>query len=107
MTEWRNPMQIHPKDASDVRPDRTKPSHSAPIADSHAVGVISATPAGVDRADAVPIDGHALERESWPGTAGLDARRASQIRRRALNGAYHSLEVVDAVARRLLDAGDL
>ena len=103
-------MQIHPKDAGGMLPDRTQSSHAAPIADGDAVGVISATPASVDRTGPVSIAdaGRALEaRASWPDTTALDARRASQIRRRVLSGAYHSLEVVDAVARRLLDSGDL
>jgi len=102
-------MQIHPKDAGGMLPDPTQSSHAAPIADGDAVGVISATPASVDRTDPVSIAdaGRALvAADSWPGSAALDARRA-QIRRRVLSGAYHSLEVVDAVARRLLDSGDL
>jgi negative regulator of flagellin synthesis FlgM len=110
MTEWRKRMQIHPKDAGGMLPDPTQSSHAAPVADGDAVGVISATPASVERTDPTPIAdaGRALEpRDSWPGSAALDARRASQIRRRVLSGAYHSLEVVDAVARRLLDSGDL
>lgn len=37
----------------------------------------------------------------------LDPRRAVRIRERVMGGAYDSLEVVDAMARRLLDHGDL
>jgi hypothetical protein len=37
----------------------------------------------------------------------LDPRRAVRIRERIMGGAYDSLEVVDAMARRLLDHGDL
>jgi len=39
--------------------------------------------------------------------SGLDRARAAQIRARILSGAYASLAVVDAIARRLLDSGDL
>jgi hypothetical protein len=37
----------------------------------------------------------------------LDSARTARIRSRIMGGAYDSLEVVDAVARRLLDHGDL
>ncbi|MFI5228547.1 MAG: hypothetical protein ACHQWU_05735 [Gemmatimonadales bacterium] len=37
----------------------------------------------------------------------LDSARNARIRSRIMGGAYDSLEVVDAVARRLLDHGDL
>ena len=37
----------------------------------------------------------------------LDAARNARIRSRIMGGAYDSLEVVDAVARRLLGQGDL
>lgn len=37
----------------------------------------------------------------------LDPVRIARIRARILSGAYASLEVVDALARRLLDSGDL
>jgi hypothetical protein len=38
---------------------------------------------------------------------GLDPVRAARIRERVLNGAYDSLNVVDIMARRLLDTGEL
>jgi hypothetical protein len=37
----------------------------------------------------------------------LEAAREASIRGRILSGAYDSIEVVDAVARRLLASGDL
>jgi hypothetical protein len=37
----------------------------------------------------------------------LTPMRAAAIRARVLNGAYDTLAVVDSVARRLLDSGDL
>jgi hypothetical protein len=46
-------------------------------------------------------------RDGRADSASLDPSRASHIRDRVLNGAYDTLEVVDAVARRLLDSGDL
>jgi hypothetical protein len=38
---------------------------------------------------------------------GLDSMRVARIRERVLNGAYDSLNVVDSMARRLLDSGEL
>jgi hypothetical protein len=37
----------------------------------------------------------------------MDATRSSLIRGRILSGAYNTLELVDALARRLLESGDL
>jgi len=37
----------------------------------------------------------------------MDPARIEQIRGRILSGAYDTLKVVDAVARRILDAEDL
>jgi hypothetical protein len=103
-------MQISPKNAGPIRPDSAQSSQPAGIADSDAVRAVVATPPSVDRSDKVSISdaGRALAaRDSGPDGAGLDPSRASQIRDRVLNGAYDTLEVVDAVARRLLRSGDL
>lgn len=37
----------------------------------------------------------------------LSAERIAEIRQRILDGAYNSVEVVDQVARRMLDSGDI
>ena len=37
----------------------------------------------------------------------LDPRQEAVIRQRIVDGAYDSLEIVDQVARRILDSGDL
>ena len=37
----------------------------------------------------------------------MDVTRTSMIRGRILSGAYNTLELVDALARRLLESGDL
>jgi anti-sigma28 factor (negative regulator of flagellin synthesis) len=39
--------------------------------------------------------------------SGLDPDRVAQIRQNILTGAYNSLDVVDKVASRILDSGDL
>lgn len=45
--------------------------------------------------------GHAAEAE------GLSPARVAEIRGRILEGAYNSVEVVDQVARRMLERGDI
>jgi hypothetical protein len=100
-------MQIYPKGSGPIRPDTTQASQSAG-ADNDAVRAVVATPPSVDRSDTVSISdaGRALAARDG-GSDSVDPARASQIRDRVLSGAYDTLEVVDAVARRLLDSGDL
>ena len=52
-------------------------------------------------AQAASSAGHAAE------TEGLSPERIAQIRSRILEGAYNSVEVVDQVARRMLERGDI
>lgn len=40
-------------------------------------------------------------------TGGLPPERLAELRRRLLDGAYDSLDVIDEVARRILARGDL
>ena len=86
---------------------------TSPLADSapsDATRAVTPVPSSTDRSDKVSISdaGRALAaRDSGPVSAGLDPARAERIRERVLNGAYDTLEVVDAVARRLLASGDL
>jgi hypothetical protein len=101
-------MQIYPKNTGPIRPDSAQSSQPAGVADSDAARAISPASSSVDRSDKVSISdaGRALAARDGDGAA-LDPARASQIRDRVLSGAYDTLEVVDAVARRLLDSGDL
>lgn len=41
------------------------------------------------------------------GRAELSSERIGEIRQRILEGAYNSMEVVDEVARRMLERGDI
>ena len=103
-------MQIYPKNAGPIRPETTRTSQPADAADGGAVRAVSPTPSSADRSDKVSISdaGRALAaRDGDTESVGLDPARAARIRERVLNGAYDTLEVVDAVARRLLDSGDL
>jgi hypothetical protein len=103
-------MQIYPKHTGPIGPDTTRTSPAADNAASDAVGVVRPTPSSSDRSDRVSISdaGRALAaRDGGPEASTLDPARAERIRERVLSGAYDTLEVVDAVARRLLDSGDL
>ena len=78
-------------------------------------GADSSTAAAAPRNDRVQISsagralasqaavsaGHAAEAE------GLSPARVAEIRGRILEGAYNSVEVVDQVARRMLESGDI
>jgi hypothetical protein len=55
-------------------------------------------------ADAAPAD--AMSAVGQP-VGGLSAARADEIRQRILTGAYHSAQIVDEVARRILERGEL
>jgi len=103
-------MQIYSKNSGPIRPETPHASQPAVDADGDGVRAVTATPASVDRSDKVSISdaGRALAaRDGTTDAAPLDPARASRIRDRVLSGAYDTLEVVDAVARRLLDTGSL
>lgn len=56
----------------------------------------------------VSDDGRAFSPRIRPtDSVGMDSARVERIRGRVLSGAYDTLKVVDAMARRILDAGDL
>ena len=103
-------MQIYPKNSGPIRPDTAQSSQPAAVADTDGVRGVTPTPGSADRSDKVSISdaGRALAaRDGGTDTVALDPARASQIRGRVLSGAYDTLDVVDAVARRLLNSGDL
>jgi hypothetical protein len=104
-------MHIYPKHTGPVRPESTRSSLLADVMDGDAVRSVSPTSSSSDRSDKVSISdaGRALAARDGGAAAStpLDPARSGQIRDRVLNGAYDTLEVVDAVARRLLVSGDL
>jgi hypothetical protein len=103
-------MQIHPKGTGALTPE-THSAHRTDNADKAPVPAAGQAPGSVDRSDKVEISdaGRALAARETDRTvsAGLDPVRASHIRHRVLSGAYNSLDVVDTVARRLMQSGDL
>jgi negative regulator of flagellin synthesis FlgM len=101
-------MYIYPKQNGPIRPETA--SQPADVSErSSDVRPVSPAPSALDRSDKVEISdaGRALAARDGEETRGLDPARAARIRGRILSGAYDTLEVVDAVARRLLDSGDL
>ena len=66
----------------------------------------SAAPARVDRVE-ISEAGRARAAQGAEATGEMSAERVSELRQRVLGGAYNSLDVVDQVARRLLDTGDV
>ena len=79
--------------------NRTTPAGGSPATPS-------AAPPRVDRVE-ISEAGRALAAHGGEATGTLGADRLSELRQRVLGGAYNSLDVVDQVARRLLDSGDV
>lgn len=103
-------MQIYPKHTGPVRPETTRSSQPVDSTDSDAIRSVPPVGSASGRSDKVSISdaGRALAaRNGAADSAPLDSARAGRIRDRVLSGAYDTLEVVDAVARRLLDSGDI
>ena len=75
-----------------------------------AAGTTPQPAAAPTRTDRVEISdaGRALAAQGGDeATGAMSAERVSELRQRVLSGAYNSLEVVDQVARRMLDRGDV
>lgn len=103
-------MHIYPKQTGPVRPETTRSSQFADAVDSDAIRSVPGAGSSSDRSDKVSISdaGRALAaRDGGADTAVIDPARVGGVRDRVLSGAYDTLEVVDAVARRLLVSGDL
>jgi negative regulator of flagellin synthesis FlgM len=101
-------MYIYPKSTGPIRPETA--AHPADVSERDSdVRPVSPTAPGTSRSDKVQISdaGRALAARDGGEARELDPARAARIRGRILSGAYDTLEVVDAVARRLLDSGDL
>ena len=91
------PTDISP---SESRAIRSGQEVSAPNKVSSDNGAKSAAPAR-DRVE-LSAEGRALARAS-----SLDSNRVDTIRQRVLQGAYDNLNVMDQVARRIVQRGDL
>lgn len=79
-------------------------------AGSGPVAPVQPTAPGSRAGDRVEIsdEGRALAAANTHGRDGaLSPERVSELRQRVLAGAYNSVQVVDEIARRMLDRGDI
>ena len=102
-------MYIYPKSTGPIRPETASQSADVTGRDTDDIASPAPAPASPVRSDKVEISdaGRALAARDGRESQSLDPARAARIRGRILSGAYDTLEVVDAVSRRLLDSGDL
>lgn len=105
-------MYISSKNTGQIRPDAISQTGTlTEIEPVQPTGVgLPSSGAGSDRSDKVEISdaGRALAaRDGVADSSTVDPTRTSEIRGRILSGAYNTLDVVDSVARRILDSGDL
>ena len=101
-----NPTTSHIQQAEQV--SRTRATGSA----TPAAGTPTAPAPAASRQDRVEISdaGRALAaQQGGEAEAGgaMSAERLAELRQRVLGGAYNSLAVVDQVARRMLQSGDV
>ncbi len=101
-------MKINSNSGSTIRPASVTPSSTDKLEKS-SVSPSSAVTTAAGRNDKVQISdaGRALAARDGSAPSSLNPERAAQIRQRVLDGAYNSLGVVDEVARRILNSGDL
>ena len=106
-------MNIYPKNSGPVRPEANRISQTNDVADRGSIKPVAPVPSSADRSDKVQISdaGRALSARTddtqSASAGGLDPARSDRIRGRILSGAYDTLDVVDTVANRLLDSGDI
>jgi anti-sigma28 factor (negative regulator of flagellin synthesis) len=90
-----------------IRPDRP----TSPVAPTNNQGQAATTPvAPVPKADSVQLSesGKSMARKlDVEQRETLDPERTAELRRKVLEGAYNTLDVVDQVARRIMQRGDL
>jgi anti-sigma28 factor (negative regulator of flagellin synthesis) len=107
-------MKINPTGIDLRRSELTK-SVQTPADSGKKQGAGSSSAASATRSDQVQISnaGRALASQAATGAGqtadvqGLSPERVAEIRDRVLQGAYNSVEVVDQVARRMLERGDI
>ena len=104
-------MKINSSIFDPIRPDRG--TQVDPANATHSSGVIKpVSPVAPisTRTDSVQISdtGRSLaSRAQADERARMDPERVAELRQKVYEGAYHALDVVDQVARRILTRGDL
>src|ERR1700712_1404985 len=104
-------MNIYPKNSGPARLEPNQISQTNGVPDRGSIKPVAPAPSSADRSDKVQISdaGRALsartdDTQAASSSSGVDPARSDRIRGRILSGAYDTLDVVDTVARRLLDS---
>jgi len=103
-------MKINGKSFDVIRPAATKPvGGTQPATDASSVQPSQTPGTSSGRSDSVQISdaGRALATGGSSGAGSLSAERVAELRKRVLEGAYNSTNVVDQVAKRILERGDV
>jgi anti-sigma28 factor (negative regulator of flagellin synthesis) len=103
-------MKINAKSFDVLRPAAAKPvgGVQGPATDASSPQPSGSAGTSSGRSDSVQISdaGRALATGGPTGTGSLSAERVAELRKRVLEGAYNSANVVDQVAKRILERGD-
>lgn len=104
-------MKINGKSFDAVRPVASRPvgGAQAPSADASSSQPSKPAAPSTGRSDSVQISdaGRALATGAPSSAGSLSAERVAELRKRVLEGAYNSANVVDQVAKRILERGDV
>ena len=105
-------MKIHDTRTPAIQAGKTPATPIPAVSPTTTVGADQAGPAGARRTrrDSVELSPAAQAMTTGAtdqASATLSPERLAEIRQRIQSGAYDSLAVVDEVARRILDRGDL
>lgn len=99
-------MKIQGGHGGPTRPDRAREVSTQPVEPRHRDGV--RTPAQLDKLDRVEISDAGRARASrLEQTTPAMQDRLAEVRRRVLTGAYQADAVVEAVAQRILERGEV
>jgi anti-sigma28 factor (negative regulator of flagellin synthesis) len=102
-------MKIHGHRSEALRPASQTPAVQSPTTDSPKAQPTSGGTTGAPRSDSVQISdaGRALSTGATPAGGSLTTERVAELRKRVLEGAYNANHVVNQVATRILERGDV
>ena len=94
-------MTIGPIESTPIRPERTDGG-------AKKAGEAAEAASQARRADRVEISAEARQAAAKLGEVpGLSPERVAEIRQKLADGSYDSAEVVETIARRMIDRGDV
>jgi anti-sigma28 factor (negative regulator of flagellin synthesis) len=101
-------MKITGKSFEVLRPAGAKPAGAVQGSSTDASTVQpSGTTGTTGRADSVQISDAGRTLSGSSASSPMSAERVAELRKRVLEGAYNSTQVVDKVAKRILERGDV